>query len=144
MSLLSICQWMQGTQASIFLRESTWGFPILGAFHVLGIAWFGGAVLVSDLRALRHDFLPEMAQPLLLWKRAGLVFMLLSGTLLFWTEPLKCYGSVAFRIKMALLILVGVNALAAGSAPGRARLGAYFSLGLWIAMILASQGIAFF
>ena len=28
------------------------GYPIIGAIHVLGLAWFGGAVLIAD-RQLR-------------------------------------------------------------------------------------------
>jgi hypothetical protein len=123
MSLLALCRWIQATQSSALLRESTWGFTILGALHVLGIAWFGGAVLIS-------------AMPV--WKRIGLAWMLLTGALLFWLEPLKCYNSVSFRVKLLLLLLL---ILAAFLPPKFARAA---SLTLWAAVILASQGIAFF
>jgi hypothetical protein len=117
MSLLAICQWIQDTPASTALRESTWGFPILGALHVLGIAWFGGALFFPPAR---------------IWRRIGLAAMLGTGVLLFYVEPLKCFHSVSFWIKMALLGLIGIN-------PVR-RL----SLALWAAMIFAARGIAFF
>ena len=117
MSLLATCQWIQETAASTALRESTWGFPILGAVHVLGIAWFGGALLVAPATA---------------WRRIGLAVMLVTGALLFYVEPLKCYHSVAFWIKMALLGLIGVNPLRR------------FSLVLWAGVIFAARGIAFF
>ena len=117
MPLLAICQWVQETTASTALRESTWGFPILGALHVLGIAWFGGALLSPATSA---------------WRRIGLLAMLGTGALLFYVEPLKCYHSAAFWIKMALLGLIGVNPLR--------RL----SLVFWAGVIFAARGIAFF
>ncbi len=122
MSLLAVCQWIQATPSSTLLRESTWGFTILGALHVLGIAWFGGAVLLSVMP---------------LWKRIGAIWMLLTGVLLFWLEPLKCYNSVSFRIKMLLLLLLACTALLPS------KLARAASLILWAAVILASQGIAF-
>ena len=123
MSLLALCRWIQGTQSSTMLRESTWGFTILGALHVLGIAWFGGAVLIPAMRV---------------WKRIGLAWMLLTGALLFWLEPLKCYNSISFRVKVLLLLLF---VPAAFVPPKLARV---LALTLWAAVILASQGIAFF
>ncbi len=123
MSMLALCRWIQATQSSTLLRESTWGFTILAALHVLGIAWFGGAVLLS-------------AMPL--WKRIGLAWMLLTGALLFWLEPLKCYNSVSFRVKMLLLLLL----VPAKILP--AKFATAVLLVLWAAVILASQGIAFF
>jgi hypothetical protein len=123
MSLLALCRWIQATESSTVRRESTWGFTILGALHVLGIAWFGGAVLFS-------------AMPL--WKRIGAAWMLLTGALLFWLEPLKCYNSVSFRVKLLLLLSL-VFAAFLPPKPARAT-----SLILWAAVIVASQGIAFF
>ncbi len=123
MSVLAICRWIQDTPSSTLLRESTWGFTILASLHVLGIAWFGGAVLFSVMRP---------------WKRIGLAWMLFTGVLLFWLEPLKCYNSISFRVKMLLLI----SLLFAALLP--AKLAYALSLILWAAVILASQGIAFF
>lgn len=123
MSLLSVCRWIQSTPSSTLLRESTWGFTILGALHVLGIAWFGGAVLFSLMPA---------------WKRCGAAWMLITGALLFWLEPLKCYNSLSFRVKLLLLILLPCTTLLPP------KISRACSLALWAAVILASQGIAFF
>src|SRR5271163_4338045 len=120
MSLLALCQWIQATPSSTLLRESTWGFTILGSLHVVGIAWFGGAVLFQAMRN---------------WKRIGLAWMLVTGGFLFWLEPMKCYNSVSFRAKMLLLLSLF---LAVFLPP---RLARAWSLILWAAVILASQGI---
>lgn len=122
-SLQAICRWIQSTPSSTFLRESTWGFTILSALHVLGVAWFGGAVLFSVLRT---------------WQRIGLAWMLATGALLFWLEPLKCYNSLSFRVKLLLLVVLAFTTFLPP------RIARPVSLGLWAAVILASQGIAFF
>jgi hypothetical protein len=122
MSLLALCHWIQCTPSSTLLRESTWGFAILAALHVLGVAWFGGAVLLSAM--------PR-------WTRIGAVWMLLTGALLFWLEPMKCYTSLSFRVKLVLLLTLPFCGFVS---PKFARAA---SLTLWAAVILASQGIAF-
>ena len=103
-----------------WLRESIWGYPIIAAIHVLGLAWFGATVL-TDVEEYKA------------WKKAGLALMLLSGALLFGMHPGMYWGSVAFRLKILLLILVlGL------------KLPRAVSLALWLAIILAARGIAFF
>jgi hypothetical protein len=122
MPLLTFCQWIQQTGSSTALRESTWGYPVIGALHVLGIAWFGGAVLVYPGPQLRT------------WKRVGLGAMVLTGVLLFWIEPLKCYQSLPFRLKMLLI----------AGALVTARFQARLSLACWLATIFAARWIAYF
>jgi hypothetical protein len=105
-----------------FLRESTWGYPIISAIHVLGIAWFGGTVLIArfaeDLRRLRQS---------------GFGVLVVSGALLFLLHPFQYSSSTSFRVKMALLLLLI-----------QAKVGSRLSFALWIAIIFASRGIAFF
>jgi hypothetical protein len=101
-----------------WLRESLWGYPIVAAIHVLGLAWFGGTVLVD-----------RGTQTL---KRIGLALMILSGAVLFGMHAGRYGSSFAFQIKLLLLVAL------AFPLPRRV------SLALWIAIILASRGIAFF
>jgi hypothetical protein len=105
----------------IFLRESTWGYPIIAAIHVLGIAWFGGTILVSE-------FVPELRK----LRHVGIALLLASGGVLFWLQPAQYYTSIAFWVKMILLVaLVWLRA------------GTVLSLVIWAAIIFASRGIAF-
>jgi len=120
-----LLQWIQDTWISTLIRESTWGYPIVGAIHVLGLAWFGGLILVDGYRA---------------WKRAGLAFMLASGIIVFASQPVRYYESVSFRIKMAAIVLAGVNAWLLPKSKSTTPLIWI----LWIAIIFASRGIAFF
>lgn len=133
--LLTLARWLQDTSLRLDLSQSTWGVPIIGAIHVLAIAWFGGAVLLPD---------PGPDNVLRRFRWTGLSILLFTGALLFWSQPLRLYYSQFFRLKILLLVLVlmwtGVSALL----PSRhARLAMALSLALWAGVILASRGIAY-
>jgi hypothetical protein len=125
--LLALARWLQDTSLRLDLSQSTWAVPIIGAIHVLAIAWFGGTVLLRD---------PQLRR----FRWVGLAILLVTGALLFWSQPLRLYYSQFFRLKMLLLLLTGITALL----PGRhARLAMALSLVLWAGVILASRGIAY-
>jgi len=125
--LLMLARALQDTSLRLDLSQSTWGVPIIGAIHVLAIAWFGGSVLVNDVSLRRFRWI-------------GLAILLFTGALLFWSQPLRLYYSQFFRVKLALLLLIGLGALL----PSRyGRLSMALSLTLWIGVILASRGIAY-
>jgi len=149
--LLSFCQWIETNSLSIAIREGALYYPILGALHLLGIAWFGGMVLMAGLSVLGlglpHAPVAEVRSQFRRWKWSGVWVMLLSGGLLWWAEPEICYKSISFGIELALLALVGLNALLfrKGSpvTSRAARFGACVSLLLWIALVFAGRGSAF-
>jgi len=125
--LLESARWLQDTSLRLDLSQSTWAVPIIGAIHVLAIAWFGGSVLVNDVRLRR-------------FRRTGLTILLFTGALLFWSQQLRLYYSDFFRAKMLLLVLIGVSALL----PARhSRVAMALLLALWAAVIFASRGIAY-
>jgi hypothetical protein len=125
--LLEVARYLQDTSLRLDLSQSTWAVPIIGAIHVLAIAWFGGSVLVNDARLRRFRW-------------TGLAILLFTGALLFWSQPLRLYYSQFFRAKMLLLMLIGVIALL----PARqARVTMVLSLALWAAVIFASRGVAY-
>ncbi len=148
MSLLTISQWIETTSLSTAIREGALYFPILGAFHLASIGWFGGMVLMGDLSVLGIGLsdapTTELLSQFRRWKWLGFVVMLVSGGLLWWCQPVVCYKSVSFRIKLGLLALLGINALLFRKAKPATRLGACLSLLLWVALVFAGRGIAFF
>jgi len=136
MSILEWCGRIQDTWVSRTISESTWGYPIVGALHVLAIALFGGAVLIPHLRAL------EFAD--VRWiRRTGVTLVVLTGTMLFASAAVRYYESTAFKIKLVLLALIALNAIAASWKKHR-RLHSAISLTLWAVVIFASRAIAFF
>jgi len=91
------------------IRSSTWLFPFIEAFHLVGLAVIGGAVLLVDFRllglGLKRQPVSELARDAQPWLIGGLVFMIASGVPLFLAESIKCYYSFAFWTKMTALAL---------------------------------------
>lgn len=161
-ALLQVCQWLNDTQLATAIRESEIVFPVIETVHVLGIALLAGTVAIVDLRLLglilKRERVSQVAGQILPLTWVGFAAMLGSGVLLFLAEASKSYYNPAFRFKMLLLVIAGLNPLIfhstvyrnvsqwddAATAPWRARLTAYLSLSLWSGIIVAGRAIAYF
>lgn len=121
---------------SRIIAETTWGYPIVGALHVLAMALFGGAVLAQHIRVVQSADVRWI-------RRIGMTLVVITGALVFASGAVGYYGSTSFRIKMALLVLLALNAIVA-SRWSEHRLNSVIALALWVAVIFASRGIAFF
>jgi hypothetical protein len=161
MSLLSSFEWLAHTRASVAMTESVWVFPIVESIHVLSLCLFLGMAAILDLRLLslvmRDLPVSEVATRLLPWTAAGFVLMMVSGVLTFLNAPVRYYENIFFRIKMAALVLAGLNVWVfhAGIwrrvaswdrdavAPFRARLAGGLSLVLWACIVVAGRMIAY-
>jgi uncharacterized protein DUF6644 len=107
--LLSFCQWCNNSWWGHGIRDSTWLFPFVEIFHLLGLGILGGAILILNLRLMRLAFRTEstveLAGEVRPWMLGSLAVMLVSGFLLFSTEAVKMYGNWAFQFKMLFLLL---------------------------------------
>jgi Family of unknown function (DUF6644) len=147
LSLVGLCQWLEETSLSVAIRESAWVFPIVESVHVLGLCLFGMAVLM-DLRVMRVALTripaPEVAVDLRPWMTAGVTVVIVSGILTFLNAPVEYYSNPVFRIKVVMLLLVGVNARAFRAGLWkRAAFRGGISLALWAAIILAGRMITY-
>jgi hypothetical protein len=159
LNIASVLEWVESTGLSTAIREGALPYPIIGGLHLLAIALFGGMLVMTDLRllgwALQRRTVSDVLEQFRVWKRAGFALVVSSGLLLAWAEPLKLYKSPSFWVKMGLLVLVGVHALAfrtgvyenakaldTGLTP-RAKLAAVLSLILWAGLIVTGRLIAF-
>ena len=115
MHLLSICQWLEKTPAAAAMRDSLWIFDITETVHTLGIILVAGTIMLVDLRllgmGLRREPVSHVVSRIVPWTLSGFCLMFLTGGWLFSAEASKLYHSPAFRIKMMLLSLAGLNAL---------------------------------
>jgi len=107
--LLPYFQALEAGSIGEAIRDSTWLFPFIEAFHLVGLAVVGGAVLLVDFRllglGLRRQPVAELARDAQPWLIGGVLFMIGSGVPLFLAEAIKCYYSFAFWTKMAALAL---------------------------------------
>jgi len=74
-------------------------------------------------------------------KRIGLAILLSSGAILFALQPARYYAGLSFRIKLLLLLILGVNAALRRTRNGLAH---GVVLALWLGVIFASRAIAYF
>lgn len=160
-SILHVCQWIYSTPLSTGIRESPYWFPIIEGIHTLGITAVVGTVAVLDLRLLgvtmKRVPVSTVARQVLPWTWIGFSIMFVTGLLLSIAEAATNYFNWAFRIKLILLVLVGLNPLifhltvyrkvnswdVAPVTPVRARAAAVCSLGLWASIIVAGRLIAY-
>jgi hypothetical protein len=157
-----LCQLIYDSGFGTALRESDYAFSIVESIHVLAITLLVGTIILLDLRmlgvVLRGVSVTRIARAVfpLVW--TGFAIMFVSGLLLFWAEAAKMYINPAFRVKIVLLSLVGLNPLIFHTtiyrrvhewevlryAPWRARGAAIASITLWAGVIVAGRAIAYF
>ena len=152
--------WLEATRLAAAMRESLWLYPIVEIVHIVGFVVLVGAAVMFDLRLLGvSPALPAslMARHHLPWARAALLLVVPSGFLMFAAHATEFAANPAFRVKLILLALAGLNALAfhrgafrsvAGweshhAVPGSARAAAVVSLVLWIGVIAAGRLLAY-
>lgn len=156
------CQMLYDSGFGTALRESDNAFSIVESVHVLSITLTVGTIVVLDLRmlgvVLRSVPMSRLARSIFPLAWTGFAVSLSSGFLLFWAEAAKMYTNPAFRVKMVLLLLAGLNPLifhttvyrrvqeweARNLSPWRARAAAVSSIALWSGVIIAGRAIAYF
>jgi hypothetical protein len=126
-----------------FLRASRWTYPLVNALHLLGVALLVGAVAPMDLRlvgAWRGEV--PVATVLSLLRpvaAAGAGLAVATGALLFIVQARDYVALPAFWVKMGLVALGLVHALAnpriAAATRGRQRLAGAVSLAVWVVVL---------
>ena len=158
MSLLPFFEWCEATAIGEAIRDSLWLFPVIEAVHLLALALIGGAVLIVDLRllglGLRGQPVAQIARDAQPWLIGSLVTMLVTGTLLFLSESIKCYYSPPFWYKMSFLLVAATFALTVRRKVAMAdesrvgplwgKLVGLVSLGLWFVVGFSGRWIAFY
>lgn len=159
-ALLRLCEWINDSPIGTGIQDSDNLFSVIETVHVLGITLMAGTIAIADLRllglVLKETPASEVVSPLVKITWLGFVVMLASGGLLFWAEAATLYGNTAFRLKLLLLALAGVNAWIfhsttyrsvaqweTAATPAGARVAALCSLALWSAVIVCGRAIAY-
>ena len=151
--LFQFCKWLQNTSVGTAVAESDWLFPAIETVHIWGIILLVGTTGVLDLRLL--GFI--LHNRLIRWTWTGFAVMVTSGSFMFASEASKMYQNEAFRLKMLLIVVAGLNAFifemiafrrvsewdANRRGPFMAKLAATVSLLTWVGVITAGRWIAY-
>jgi hypothetical protein len=159
--LTPIVEAAQNSALSEWMRTSLKAVAIINALHVMSIVTVFGTIVFVDLRLLgipnvKHSFM-RMHDELLRWTWGAFGIASVTGVLLFMVNAVTYHRNTAFWLKMATIVLAGINMLVfelvtAKSAPSwdkgvtpppAARTAAALSIVLWVAVIVFGRWIGF-
>jgi hypothetical protein len=161
MHFASFLQWLAATPFSNFLLTTTWAEPIIETAHVLTLTLFLGFAVLLDLRLLGvllvNRPVSEVLGQINRWLIVGYIIMIVTGILLFCGDPVSFWSTAAFKLKMIMLVLAGMNVMIfnwtigrkidewdmAAKTPIAAKTAGIISLALWIAIVAAGRVIAY-
>ena len=142
------------------MMQLLWAWPIVESIHFIGLTLLFGSIAAWDLRLLgvAKEVPIAVFHRLIPFAILGFGINASSGALFLMTHPDQYVYNPAFHLKMACVILAGVNmaifymtmfrrvrALGAGTqAPLLARINGGVSLILWIAVIICGRMITFY
>jgi hypothetical protein len=154
-SLRPYFEWCGNTWLGSTVRDTVWAFPVIETFHLLALAVLLGSVLIVNLRVfgLGRRYLPaaQMARQLEPWMLASIGVLIASGIPMAFSEPIKCFESISFPIKMGLIV-VGIVVqftiqrkwvMAEDATRRKAQLAAIVSIAIWTAVGAAGKGIPY-
>lgn len=141
-----------------WLRRPGPAYPIVSAAHILALGTLVGTIALLDLRllgAFRRHPVSVLGPVLSRAAAAGLAVAIVTGIALLSVRPVAYVGNGALQIKLLLVGLGILNALAARANPAWAaaladgpvraslRAQALLSLVLWTGAVLAGRWIGF-
>jgi hypothetical protein len=157
MNLLPFIEWTASSSLNHAISTSAWAFAVIESVHLLALSVIGGAVLIVDLRLLgfgiRTQSLEKVARDAQPWFIGSWTVMIVTGLLLFVSEPQKLYYSTPFAVKMTCLVLGTIFAFTVRrkvtlAGEGRVnpiwlKLVALVSLALWFGVAAGGRWVGF-
>jgi len=78
-----------------YIRGSTWLFPVIESFHLIGLAVLGGSVVIGDFRLmgfiLKKEKIGYVIKQTRVWFKFGFFILVSTGIPLFLSEAVKCF-----------------------------------------------------
>lgn len=151
-------QWLENTTIAAWVSTSLWGYPMMLAMHVIGLACVAGIFILLDLGLLRlvQGIRPGALRTAFKIGWFGLILNLASGVALFSSQATTLVQNVPFLLKMSLIVMgviftahVHLQVVRQGEslhdhAGINIRLPAAASLLCWLSAIVAGRLIAYF
>ena|ERR1700682_5427709 len=136
------------------LNNNEWSFPLLEIIHIAGFAIAIGTIFMIDLRligiGLRSRLPSQLSKDLAPWTLGGLAAVLISGPLIWSSDPNMYLHNLGFQFKMvallvALLYQYTIHRKVAFSDPSRGvgAITGIVSVLLWVSVIAGGILIAF-
>ena len=151
--------WLENTAIADAIRTIPWLYPTFETGHYIGLSLLVGGIMLIDLRVLgmaRGLPLKSMIG-LLPFVWAGFIINLLTGSMLFIYGATNFGVNAAFQLKMAFMVVAGLNALAfdvavrksggawvvADRPPTMVKCFATLSLVFWLCVVTTGRWMAY-
>lgn len=135
------------------LNNNEWAFPLLEIIHIAAFTLSIGTIGIVDLGLLG---LSKPGNAVQLWQETksytliGLIIMLISGPLIFSSDPNMYLRNASFKFKMVALLVAIIyhytihrKVILSGASPGVNKVVGGLSLALWISVVAGGLFIAF-
>ena len=155
----SLIQWLNSTALNKYIMSEAWLWPTLEIFHFFGLCLLLGSLLVSDLRMLgmARSVPLKRIETFMIVAVIGFTINLITGIIFVIGDPDRYLPNIAFRIKIVLIIIAGLNVIyylwrvrpkmlleSEDAAPGGgAKTVAAISLLLWTCIIIFGRIIPY-
>ena len=114
--LRDLFQWVSEFPTSIAIRESQYVSPWLTVSHVVSMCFFAGLIVMMDLRLLGVGNMSTpfatLQRRLFPWQMVGMAMSAVTGLTLAYSDPMRFFVNIFFWMKMIMMVLAGVNAMA--------------------------------
>jgi hypothetical protein len=143
---------LESTAFADAIRRSIWAYPALETIHIAGFGVLIGSLLVFELRLFglgRVIQAVPLARLALGTSVIAFAVAATSGFLLFISGATELAAHPAFRVKLVLILIAGVNAIVFHARGGvrrqdvAARAQAAASIVLWVSVLTSGRLIAY-
>ncbi len=136
------------------LNANEWAFPLTECFHITSFALSIGTIALVDLRllglAMKRETPGQLVKDTGLWTLAGLIIVIISGLLIFSSDPLRYLYNSGFQWKMAVLVVAIIynytihrKMALSNASPMTGKIVGAVSLLLWVLVPFGGIWISF-
>jgi hypothetical protein len=134
------------------LNNNEWSFPLLEIIHIAAFTLSIGTIAIVDFGLIgwgKHDAAKTLRETSA-FTLLGLVIMLISGPMIFSSDPNMYLRNASFIFKMWALLIAIINnytihrkVVLSGAPPAVNKVVGIISLALWISVVFGGLFIAF-
>ncbi len=155
----TLIQWLNSTALNKYIMSEPWLWPSLEVLHFFGLCLLLGSLIVSDLRMLgvARSVPMKHIETFMVLAVVGFSINLITGIVFVIGDPDRYLPNIAFRLKMVLIAIAGLNVayylwrlrsqilrgIEAADLSGGARFVAALSLTLWTCIIVLGRIIPY-
>ena len=107
----TLIDWLNSTALNEYIMSTAWLWPTLEIAHFFGLCLLVGSLIVFDLRMIGVARAVPLirVESFMVVALVGFAINLITGIIFVIGDPDRYLVNIAFRIKMILIVIAGVN-----------------------------------